>query len=135
MEPLKFIRRNRDVPNQNTLAFLTALALLIIYGLVSGATAKASPQDCPGQWWVTGYASSEWPGHTKDGTPTLGNEGSIVAVDPKVIPLQSTVLIHGLGEFRAADTGAGVKGRSLDVLVRFPQDARNLTGCYSVDFW
>lgn len=79
-------------------------------------------------YWITGYASSEFPGKTADGTPTLGNEWSIVAVDPRVIPLGEDVWIEGLGKLRAADTGGGVHGLHIDVLVSIPSQAYALTG-------
>ena len=39
----------------------------------------------------------------------------IIAVDPNVIPLGSTVWVQGLGTFLAADTGSLVRGAHLDV--------------------
>jgi 3D (Asp-Asp-Asp) domain-containing protein len=41
----------------------------------------------------------------------------VVAVDPRVIPLGSTVWIDGLGIFLAADTGSLVYGNRIDVFV------------------
>lgn len=41
----------------------------------------------------------------------------IVAVDPRVIPLGSTVWLEGLGIFLAADTGSAVYGNRIDVFV------------------
>jgi 3D (Asp-Asp-Asp) domain-containing protein len=43
--------------------------------------------------------------------PDLGQ----VAVDPRVIPLGSTVWVQGLGTFLATDTGSLVRGAHLDV--------------------
>jgi 3D (Asp-Asp-Asp) domain-containing protein len=48
-------------------------------------------------------ASGHWP------------QPGMVAVDPAVIPLGSTVWIQGLGTFLAADTGSLVRGAHLDV--------------------
>ncbi|HZO25500.1 MAG TPA: 3D domain-containing protein [Chloroflexota bacterium] len=45
----------------------------------------------------------------------LWPEPGVVAVDPTVIPLGSTVWIQGLGTFLAADTGSLVRGAHLDV--------------------
>jgi 3D (Asp-Asp-Asp) domain-containing protein len=42
-------------------------------------------------------------------------EPGMVAVDPAVIPLGSTVWIQGLGTFLAADTGSLVRGAHVDV--------------------
>ena len=41
----------------------------------------------------------------------------VVAVDPRVIPLGSTVWLEGLGVFLAADTGSAVYGNRIDVFV------------------
>ena len=45
----------------------------------------------------------------------LWPEVGMVAVDPKVIPLGSTIWIQGLGTFLAADTGSLVRGAHIDV--------------------
>ena len=41
--------------------------------------------------------------------------GRTIAVDPSVIPLGSQVLIEGLGERRAEDTGGAIRGHHIDV--------------------
>ena len=46
-----------------------------------------------------------------------------VAVDPRVIPLGSTVWVQGLGTFLATDTGSLVRGAHLDVFTLSYQDA------------
>lgn len=53
----------------------------------------------------------------------LWPEPGVVAVDPTVIPLGSTVWIEGLGTFLAADTGSLVRGAHLDVFGWSYQDA------------
>jgi 3D (Asp-Asp-Asp) domain-containing protein len=50
-------------------------------------------------------------------------EPGMVAVDPSVIPLGSTVWIQGLGTFLAADTGSLVRGAHIDVFGLSYQDA------------
>lgn len=55
----------------------------------------------------------------------------IVATDPKVIPLGSTVVINGK-KYIAADTGGAIKGNKIDILVRTKKEAyefgrRNIT--------
>lgn len=45
----------------------------------------------------------------------LWPEPGMVAVDPQVIPLGSTVWIQGVGTFLAADTGSLVRGAHLDI--------------------
>ena len=67
---------------------------------------------------ATAYTSSpsENGGNTKTATghPLRGN---IIAVDPRIIPLGSTVHIKGLGVYRALDTGGAIKGRRIDILM------------------
>jgi 3D (Asp-Asp-Asp) domain-containing protein len=52
-------------------------------------------------------------------------EPGMVAVDPAVIPLGSTVWVQGLGTFLATDTGSLVRGAHLDVFCLSYQDALN----------
>ena len=52
-------------------------------------------------------------GNTASGTPI--REG-VVAVDPRVIPLGSTVIIDGK-EYKAEDTGGWIKGKKIDIAV------------------
>lgn len=58
---------------------------------------------------------------TKSGhdiTNTIHHNGQrIIAVDPSVIPLGSTVEIEGYGRFIAIDTGGAIKGNRIDILV------------------
>lgn len=51
-------------------------------------------------------------GITKTGT--IATAGRTVAVDPKVIPLGSTILIDGQ-EYIAEDTGGAIKGNKIDI--------------------
>lgn len=69
---------------------------------------------------ITHYADvpqsqGRWVGQTATGAkPTVGKT---IAVDPKVIPLGSTVHIEGYGTYTAQDTGGAIKGNKIDVLV------------------
>lgn len=58
-------------------------------------------------------ASGAWP------------EPGMVAVDPRVIPLGSTIWIEGVGTFLAADTGSLVRGAHLDIYSLNYQEAIN----------
>jgi len=51
---------------------------------------------------------------------------NIIAVDPRVIPMHSSVYIEGLGWFQAEDKGKAIKGRRIDVLVASHWRAKNL---------
>jgi len=50
----------------------------------------------------------------------------VVAVDPKVIPIGSTMLIDGYDDvtFVAEDTGGGIKGEALDIWLPDPKEAK-----------
>jgi uncharacterized protein YabE (DUF348 family) len=56
--------------------------------------------------------SAPWYGRTRIG---LQLRKGIVAVDPKVIPLQSWVYVPNYGKAIAGDTGGGVKGKWIDM--------------------
>lgn len=58
------------------------------------------------------------PGRTASGLP-VGK--GVVAVDPKLIPLGTKLFVPGYGRAVAADVGAGIKGRIIDLWM--PNDA------------
>lgn len=53
--------------------------------------------------------------HTATGTTP--KEGRTIAVDPRVIPLGSTVYIEGYGYYIAEDTGGAIKGNRIDIFL------------------
>ena len=57
----------------------------------------------------------------------------MVAVDPNVIPLGSTVIIDGQ-EYLAADTGGAIKGNHVDIAVPTHQEALDL-GTKTAEVW
>ena len=57
----------------------------------------------------------------------------MVAVDPEVIPLGSTVIINGQ-EYLAADTGEAIKGNRIDIAVESHAEASQM-GTYSAEVW
>ena len=57
----------------------------------------------------------------------------MVAVDPDVIPLGSTVIIDGQ-EYLAADTGGAIKGNRIDIAVESHQEALQL-GIRTATVW
>ena len=57
----------------------------------------------------------------------------VVAVDPEVIPLGSTVIIDGQA-YLAADTGGAVRGNHVDIAVATHQEAEDL-GTTTADVW
>ena len=57
----------------------------------------------------------------------------VVAVDPEVIPLGSTVIIDGQA-YLAADTGGAVRGNHVDIAVTTHQEAEGL-GTTTADVW
>lgn len=70
-----------------------------------------------GECTITAYCPcAECCGRWADGVTASGLPAGpgIVAVDPDVIPLGSTVIIDGVKHL-AADTGSGVQGRHIDI--------------------
>ena len=55
----------------------------------------------------------------RDGKTATGTKARIgvIAVDPAVIPLGSTVYIKSMGYFKAEDTGGAIKGNRIDIFV------------------
>ena len=48
-------------------------------------------------------------------TETWPQEGRTIAVDPKVIPLGSRLIIDGIGGYIAEDTGGLIKSNKIDI--------------------
>lgn len=57
---------------------------------------------------------------TRMGTPA---RVGVIAVDPNVIPLGSTVEVEGYGVFSAEDTGGAIKGNKIDIFVSTHSEA------------
>ncbi len=71
--------------------------------------------------YTAGYESTgKTPDHPAFGITFSGKrvqEGRTIAVDPKVIPLGTTVYIEGLGLREAQDVGSAIKGAKIDVFI------------------
>ena len=85
------------------------------------ALSPSIPAPAPHYLWsgvarVTMYTCVELGGCNRTASGVWPYEG-VVAVDPRVIPLGSTVWLEGLGHFLAADTGSLVRGPHVDVYV------------------
>lgn len=79
-----------------------------------------------GEFKLTAYCTCEkCCGKWADGITATGTQatpGRTIAVDPKVIPLGSTVYINGT-EYIAEDIGGAIKGNRIDVLFPTHQEA------------
>lgn len=66
-------------------------------------------------------------GITASGTATKRNADSYstIAVDPRIIPLGSTVYVEGYGYAIAEDTGGAIKGNIIDVFFPSESEARS----------
>lgn len=76
---------------------------------------------------ATGY-STQQPSlsrYTANGTDLIANP-NVIAVDPSVIPLGSTVTVEGFGTFIAADTGSAIVGNRIDIHFTTVEGALNL---------
>lgn len=70
-----------------------------------------------GEFTITAYCPcKKCCGKCADGLTASGvlAEPGVIAVDPQIIPLGSVVMIDGQ-EYRAEDTGSGIKGNRIDI--------------------
>ncbi|KXZ40617.1 protein of unknown function [Alkalithermobacter thermoalcaliphilus JW-YL-7 = DSM 7308] len=77
--------------------------------------------------YTAGYqCTGKTPSHPQYGITSLGTRvrPGVIAVDPKVIPLGSTVYIESMGIYRAEDTGGAVKGNKIDIYMESLEKAR-----------
>ena len=63
---------------------------------------------------ATAYTLEDGSGTGKTATGTIPEEGRTIAVDPKVIPYGSKVILNG-HTYIAEDTGGAIKGNRLDI--------------------
>lgn len=90
---------------------------------------EASPETTSiGICKLTAYCKENYPHICNDGdssttaTGTVPTAGRTIAVDPKVIPYGSKVIING-HEYIAEDCGGAVKGNRIDILFNTHQEA------------
>jgi 3D (Asp-Asp-Asp) domain-containing protein len=102
-----------------------------VTALLALALVAAQPQpQYLGEYRVTAYCAhncpiccGRWARYHKTATGRPAR-GAIVAVDPRVVPLHSTIHVQGIGWLRAEDKGGKIKGRRLDVLLPTHAEAR-----------
>lgn len=103
---------------------------------IASAPEAEEPSIYAGEFTITAYCPCRkccgaWSdGLTATGVPALPG---VVAVDPEVIPLGSTVVIDGQ-EYLAADTGSGVNGLHVDVCTDSHETAVSF-GKRTADVW
>ena len=93
-------------------------AAVVVAGLVRPALASEPPR----RFEATAYSID---GETAAGTQA--HEG-VVAADPRVLPLGSRIRVHDAGEYSGVyvvrDTGPKIKGRTIDLYLRNPGEAK-----------
>ena len=85
----------------------------IVYLGTFSSTAYCACSKCCGKWSAANTASGTRP-----------TQGRTIAVDPKVIPLGSKIIINGR-TYIAEDTGSAIKGKKIDIFYSSHQDALN----------
>lgn len=112
-------------PSTRTRAWVDARAVGPVDPSLVG-TAYLPPIGRPVAWSgsarITMYTCVELGGCAPTASGVWPEPGQ-VAVDPRVIPLGSTVWVQGLGTFLATDTGSLVRGAHLDVFSLSYHDA------------
>lgn len=79
--------------------------------------------DYLGEFEVTAYCGCEkCCGGGKTATGTIPTENRTIAVDPKIIPYGSHVIINGQ-EYIAEDTGGAIKGNRIDIYFKTHEEA------------
>jgi len=93
-------------------------------GTLSRGTSKAPSYSQVLQLEATAYSSD---GITASGSATRRdpNGYSTIAVDPRVIPIGTTVYVEGYGYAVAEDTGGAIKGNIIDVFFQSESEAIN----------
>lgn len=84
----------------------------------SQATSQGKPMIYLGEFKASAYCpdkccNGKWAGVTAMGTSL--KPGYTVAVDPKIIPLGTSLYIEGIGYRTAEDTGGAIRGMRIDV--------------------
>ncbi|AXF57611.1 peptidoglycan-binding protein [Salicibibacter kimchii] len=94
----------------------------------SGESVSESPEGATYQMEATAYTAEcdGCSGITATGKDLRNDRNAnVVAVDPNVIPLGSTVHVEGYGEAVAADTGGAINGQKIDLHVPTREEAMN----------
>lgn len=93
-------------------------------GTLSRGTSTAPSYSQVLDMQATAYSGD---GITASGAPTKRNPGgySTIAVDPRVIPIGTTVYVEGYGYAVAEDTGGAIKGNIIDVFFHSESEANS----------
>ena len=116
---------------------------LIAFGSLSGRV-QASPTNhhapetavCE-TYRITGYAATDYPGTTADGSTTTVaalSRGEWIAAASRNVPMGATIEIDGIGSYRVADRGY-LDARHVDVLVATRAEAVALTSYRRACWW
>ena len=110
------LARAHPVRQRSAIA-LVALAAMFVIGTTETDAQRRAPKTRTLSMSATAYCQH---GETKSGTQTTSG---IVAADPRVLPMGTTIRVTGLMSarpqtFTVADTGATVKGNEIDIFIR-----------------
>ena len=98
-----------------------ALVAAVLVGVCGVGVMPAASAEAPSYKLKVDAVAYSLPGKTVIGIP-VGR--GVVAVDPKVIPLRSYLVVPGDGKAIAADVGTAIKGRLIDLWFPTTAEAR-----------
>lgn len=75
------------------------------------------------QMEATAYCLEDGNGDGVTATGTIPKEGRTVAIDPKIIPYGTELIINGKDGYIAEDAGGAIKGHRIDVFMTNRKDA------------
>jgi 3D (Asp-Asp-Asp) domain-containing protein len=121
--PPRFVPLAKEQLQKTDTVVCTVIGFPLGYNTTAQKAAEASYSNAGGWMDFTATAYDPTVGDTtRMGTPA---RVGVIAVDPSVIPLGSTVEVEGYGVYSAEDTGGAINGRKIDIFLSSHQEAIN----------
>jgi 3D (Asp-Asp-Asp) domain-containing protein len=98
-----------------------SFCIAVLSAVVGIGVVQAGAAEAPSYRLRVDAVAYHLPGNTASGLP-VGK--GVVAVDPRLIPLRTSLYVPGYGQAVAADVGWAIKGKIIDVWMPSTADAR-----------